>query len=99
MKVGIITTPNSKGQIVIPKAIREALGINANTPVNLQVRGDGLYIHPVREVITEHESQDSYLKILEKTAGSWKGDNWFVTERRRKKIELAASARRKREEW
>lgn len=96
MKIGTITTPNAKGQIVIPKAIRKALRINANTPVNISVRGNGVYIHPIKEVIGAYETVDSYLKILEKTAGSWRGDSWPQTERRRRKIELAASKRLKK---
>ena len=96
MKIGTIATPNAKGQIVIPKAMRDVLGISPKMPVNVTLRGDGIYIHPVREVIGEHEAESSYLKVLEKTAGAWRGDSWPQTERKRRKIELAASKRMKK---
>jgi len=32
---------------------------------------------------------------LEKTKGAWAGDDWEETEKKRRKIELAASKRRK----
>lgn len=96
MKVGIITTPNAKGQIVIPKAIREALGINAKRPVNIVLRGDGIYIHVIKEVIGDTGAESSYLKILEKTGGAWRADNWPQTEIRRRKTELTASKKLKK---
>lgn len=99
MKIGTITTPNAKGQIVIPKAMRELLGMGVNTPVNVTVRGEGIYIYPIRGVLGKHETEESYLKVLEKTAGSWSGNGWEKTRKKRQRIELAAAARAKREEW
>ena len=95
MKVGIITKTNQKGQIVIPKEIRESLGIDANVALNLVLRGRGIYIYPVEEVITKVERESSYLRILEKTQGSWEKANWKFL-RKRRKIELSASKKRKR---
>lgn len=97
MKVGIITTPNIKGQIVIPKEIRDTLKIGVNVPLNLVVRGGGIYIYPVEEVVSKVESESSYLEILKKTQGSWSGDGWEKTERKRKRIELQESRKRKKQ--
>ena len=96
MKVGTITTPNVKGQIVIPKAMREALGIDANRPVNIVMRGNGIYIYPISQVIAKAENLSSYSNLLEKTQGAWAGDDWDETEAKRRKIELRASKRMRR---
>ena len=67
---------------------------------------------PKKKVITDDKSIDQaeqklgikypriirsfFLEVLKNTAGSWGGDDWPKTEKRRKKIELAASRKRKR---
>lgn len=94
MKIGIITKANEKGQVVIPKEYREALGISNNIALNMVLRGSGIYIYPVTEVSGLAETEDSYMHILKRTKGSWK-DDWDKTRKRRKKIELAASKKRK----
>lgn len=97
MQVGIITEPNKKGQIVIPKKFRQALGITYKTPLNLVLRSEGIYIYPIEEVLTKLETESSYLTILEKTQGAWTNDKtWERAEKRRKNIELAASLKRKK---
>lgn len=96
MKIGNIVSPNIKGQIVIPKKIREALGINENVPLNLVVNEGGIYLHPIKEVNQDLETADSFIQILKKTAGAWAGDDWPKTEKRRRRIELEASKRRKK---
>ncbi|OGY09424.1 MAG: hypothetical protein A2782_01225 [Candidatus Blackburnbacteria bacterium RIFCSPHIGHO2_01_FULL_43_15b] len=83
MKVGYIVTPNTKGQIVIPKKVRDFLKINENVPLNLQQVDQGIYIHPISEVVTKQETETSFTDILRKTQGAWAGDNWPETERRR----------------
>lgn len=95
MKVGIITKPNKKGQIVIPKKMREALGIDANVSLNVILRGEGIYIYPVKEVITKGEGESSYIKILQKTQGAWTEEDWDSLRKKRTKTELLASKRRK----
>ena len=96
MKVGSILIPNVKGQIVIPKEIRDALGINTNVPLNLVIRGKGIYLYPIEELITQAEVEGSYLKLLEKTEGTWVDEDWKKLKEKREKIELLASDRRKR---
>lgn len=95
MKIGVITKPNQKGQIVIPKEFRDQLGIKASAPLNLIIRGRGIYVYPILEVITAAESESSYLKVLERTQGSWAGEDWTTLRAKRRKIELKASKQRK----
>lgn len=95
MNVGIIAKPNQKGQIVIPKEFRDALDINVNVPLNLIMRGKGIYIYPIAEVVSIAETESSYLNILEMTKGAWGKENWKKLRRKRKKIELTASKERK----
>ena len=99
MNIGIITQTNEKGQIVIPKAIRDSLGINKNIPLKIVQRGGGIYLYPIRELIEDIDGNTSYLKILEKTQGAWAGDDWPETEKRRHKIEIKAAKRRRNVQW
>ena len=71
MNLLTISTTNQKGQLVIPQKIRKALGINPQTPLQLELKGGSLVIHPLEGVIRKVDHEDSYLKILEATAGSW----------------------------
>ena len=103
MKVGYITEPNSKGQIVIPKKIRDDLKIDENTPLNLNIVGDGIWIHPIQEVIITPKStysRKALLEALDKTRGIWASDLDFDKRTRiRRKIELKASRDRKKAWW
>lgn len=93
MKIGNITTTNSKGQLVIPAAIRAQLGITSTVPLQLLVKGNALYIVPIQGLITSEETEQSYLDILKKTKGSWRKEKSVSAEKR--EIELAASKQRK----
>ena len=94
MKIGDIIKPNAKGQVVIPKAIRKLLGINPNVPLHLIVRGNGIYIYPVKEIIGEStKTEKSYLNILARTKGAWSVE---IDNKKKKSFELKASTRRKR---
>lgn len=96
MIISTITRPNRKGQIVLPKNVRKALGIDSNVALNISLRGGGIYIHPVEEVITNEEKESSYLDILLKTQGSWRTGNWNKVRSGRHLKEIQASSRRKR---
>ena len=67
MKMYEITNANTKGQIVIPKAIRKFLGITEDTLLEITAKGQGIYVHPVQGVITSTDTAQGFLKILEKT--------------------------------
>lgn len=100
MNIGSIVEPNSKGQIVIPKKIRDELNIKEDTPLNIVVRENGIYIHPVKEVITYEEAKTSrtiLLELLNETRGMWAGDkNFSQRQAQREKLEIVASKRMKR---
>lgn len=102
MKIGTIVEPNEKGQIVIPHKLREALGITSETPLNLVLREEGIYMYPIEEVLIKAEVQtdkSAYLELLKKTRGVWSGDKtWEKTRTKRRRIELAA-AKRRRASW
>lgn len=95
MKVGSLINANDKGQIVIPKAMREHLGINSGVVLNIQLVGQGIYVYPVSEVIGKTEAESSYLQLLAKTRGAWAGPKARAT-KQRSALELQASAKRKR---
>ena len=96
MKVGIITQPNRKGQIVIPKKFRDTLGINDTVHLNITIYGNGIYIHPLPTVVLQAKRKQTYSHILKKTQGSWKDEDCGTLEKRRHKIERAASLKRRK---
>ncbi|HEX9722633.1 MAG TPA: AbrB/MazE/SpoVT family DNA-binding domain-containing protein [Candidatus Paceibacterota bacterium] len=97
MKVGKVTKATQKGQIVIPKEYRDILHVSEGTPLHISLKGQGIYIQPVKEIIHQEERDDSYLKILEETKGALAKYGKQIDEetKARRKIELAASKRRK----
>ncbi len=95
MNIGTIVTPNTKGQIVIPQWIRNNLGITAETSLQVIQAGQSVVLHPIVSVVRKIDSNEAFQAILNRTRGSWAGDDWGKTRERRKKIELAASKRRK----
>lgn len=62
-------TIDSVGRLVIPKALRVALGITAGTPLELIPDGAGLRIEPVRQSQREVEMSEG-LPILAKVEGA-----------------------------
>lgn len=97
MKNITITTVNTKGQLVIPKDIRKALGISPHVPLQVTLRGQGITIYPIDEVVTRVDHENTLLKILEATHGAWGSETQDEKkkEKARRKKEFAASKRRK----
>jgi len=98
MQIGFLTQPNTKGQIVIPKKMRDLVGIKPGSYVNIIHQNRGIYIYPVDKIVSSKEREEAFGEILEKTRGLWAGDNWPETEKRRRKIELKAT-RENRKAW
>jgi AbrB family looped-hinge helix DNA binding protein len=99
MNIGNIVTPNTKGQIVIPQKMRGGLGITSDTPLHLSLTGDAIMIRPIRSIITNNDTHVARAEVLKNTAGSWIGDDWPKTEKKRKQIELAETKKRKTMSW
>ena len=64
MKVGILSQPNEKGQVVIPKAIRDALAIDEDVSLNITLRGRGIYMYPIKEVVGQIDEESSYFETI-----------------------------------
>ncbi len=97
MKIGFIVQTNQKGQIVIPQSVRKELQIKKNTLLNLIVEGRGIHLYPIVDVVRSAETQESYLKVLEFTKGAWKEENWEQLRKKRRKLEISASKKRKKQ--
>lgn len=97
MNIGVITQPNSKGQIVIPAKFREALELDSDVHLSLTLVGEGIFIQPVTASTKIPTSNDAFLALLEKTQGAWGplSKEEEKKEKARRKLELDASKRRK----
>lgn len=72
MKITTITQPNAKGQIVIPKKIRDFLGIDRNSFLKLVTSENALHVYPVDRVETGGTiNREMYLKFLKQNRGRW----------------------------
>jgi|SRR3990167_576157 len=96
MNLGVITQTNDKGQLVVPKSYRDALGINPGIPLQILLKSDGFYVRMIENIITKNTGSNLYLTLLDNTAGSWADDNWDDTASKRKSIEKKASISRKK---
>ena len=91
MNFGIITYPNAKGQIVIPKKFRDKLAITPKTPVHINTTDHYLTIQPIINTQTIITDPSGYLEILKKTQGAWANENWAEYDRTEKKRGLLES--------
>jgi AbrB family looped-hinge helix DNA binding protein len=75
----VFTTVSSKGQMVIPAAIRELLGIEAGTRIAIRIEGE--------ELVLEPQTLAAKLRILKElrgcTAGGPSMTDMLLEERRR----------------
>lgn len=99
MDIGIISTTNIKGQIVIPKEYRDKLKIDDSVPINIILTENGLFLYPIKELHATVKEENDYYSILKKTQGAWAGDDWEKTEKRQRKIELKEAIKLKKSSW
>ena len=94
MKIGNFINTNSKGQIVIPKSIRDTLNITDGTILHIKIMGQSISLVPIQGVISNIPSDSSYDALLTKTQGTWKNEDWKKLTDKRSKIELESSKKR-----
>lgn len=67
----VLSNTNKKGQIVLPKEYRDAVGITESTPLTFQLAGRGILVLPVTTILTGNYSQETTHEILRRTQGGW----------------------------
>ncbi len=82
MQIPTITKPNIKGQIVIPKKLRDELGIGPETLVEITKQGRGLYVAPMGGSGAAGDSNQAWLDVLKRTQGAWGPET--VTEKKQR---------------
>lgn len=60
-----VATLTSKGQITLPKPIRQALGVDAGGKVAFALRGSQVVVTRVEEASHDDPAIDSFLNLLE----------------------------------
>lgn len=100
MNIGIIVNTNVKGQVVIPKKIRDSLAISPQTPLQIIQAGQSIVLHPISDVVRRTDSRETWRDILEMTAGSWgpATGKENKSDKKRERTELLA-ARKRRIAW
>ena len=95
MKIGVITTTNTKGQLVIPKKYRDKLNISEGVHLNIILDDEGIHIYPIETVQNSTVNRkELYRAILKRVKGSWASDTRYEKdEKKRHLMELAASKR------
>lgn len=68
-----VATLTSKGQITLPKSIRQALGVDAGSKVAFDFTGDRVIVTRVVEETHEDPAIGSFLALLEKDIQSAQG--------------------------
>ncbi len=68
----LLSKITQKGQVTIPKKIRDTLNLNANDQVVFVLRGDDVIIKPVRDVLkirgtVENKEDQNYVEERKKT--------------------------------
>lgn len=99
MNITTIAISNAKGQIVIPKKFRDYLRIKKGGAVNLTLREKYFMVEPILGVVTDTNQSQLFDEILRKTKGTWAGDDWPETEKKRHEFGLAESKKAREEEW
>lgn len=61
-----VATITSKGQITLPKSIRQALGVDSGGKVAFDLRGSQIFVSPVEDAPHEDPAIMRFLTLLEK---------------------------------
>lgn len=60
----------TKGQVTIPKEIRDRLGIEAGSEVDFVITDDGVRLVAINENISSEEASRKFMETLDRMAGT-----------------------------
>lgn len=80
----VIARTNSKGQFVLPVAMRRMLGITPETNLHISLEDKVITITPLP--LKPLQTKKSLYEILKSTQGALAGDDWPETEKRLDKL-------------
>lgn len=93
----VIARTNVKGQFVLPISMRKALSITPDTNLHISLEDKVITITPLPS--KPISTKKSLYEILKSTQGAWAGDNWPETEKKQRRIEIAAAKKLKQQTW
>ena len=92
MKIQFAKT-NTKGQIVIPKAFRDSLGINSDVPLQLELIPEAVVIRPLAHS-SHNNARKTYREMLKETQGAWGPGPSQDTSLRKSELDAADKAKK-----
>ena len=92
----IIARTNTKGQFVLPVAMRKALGITPHTNLHISLEDKVITISPLPP--KPIQTKKTLYEILKSTQGALAGDDWPEKEEKQRKVEIKA-AKELRNSW
>lgn len=87
--LGTIVSPMDRGQITLPKSIRDALDITPDTLLNIVLDGRRILVQPLSDLLVNSKpkiDKAEYLRLLKNMSGiAWtKGDDKYLKNLRQK---------------
>lgn len=92
LRIHETATLTSKGQITLPKAIRQALGVDAGGKLAFDLQGSQVIVTRVDEASNEDPAIASFLSLLEQDISAGRNVTGIPTELARSMIEAAKTA-------
>ncbi len=89
----VIARTNTKGQFVLPVAMRKALGITPETNLHISLEDKVITISPLPP--KPFQTKKSLYEILKSTQGALAGDDWPEAEAKQRKVEIKAAKKLK----
>ena len=84
-----IATVTSKGQVTLPKAIRQALGLDTGSQIAFEVRGSEVVVSRTGETAHEDPAIASFLALIEKDLAAGRNTTSLPDDLARAMIEAA----------
>ncbi len=96
-----IAQPNTKWQIVIPKKVRDELGLSSPIPMTIHAENGRVHMTPLEQPKSHQFNREKLIAALAKARGMWGPETPEEKRKRleREKLELLASKKRRDASW